>query len=73
VGRTTISFTLLLDAGKVAGEVRPDVDADEVLLLAGRRAHATCSAWSWTACAAATGGGRGSGSGGIRAALVLPA
>jgi AcrR family transcriptional regulator len=29
------AITLLLDAGRAAGELRPDVDADEVLLLVG--------------------------------------
>jgi hypothetical protein len=31
----TDAITLLLDAGKAAGEIRADVDAGEVLLLAG--------------------------------------
>jgi len=29
------AITLLLDAGKDSGTIRPDVDADEVLLLVG--------------------------------------
>lgn len=34
-GQVIAAITLLLDAGKAAGAVRPDVDADEVLLLLG--------------------------------------
>jgi AcrR family transcriptional regulator len=34
-GPVTGAITLLLDAGQAAGEIRPDVDADEVLLLVG--------------------------------------
>ena len=33
--KTTAVMTLLLDAGKKAGVVRPDIDADELLLLVG--------------------------------------
>ena len=32
-GPVTGAITRLLDAGQAAGEIRPDVDADEVLLL----------------------------------------
>jgi hypothetical protein len=31
----TAAITLLLDAGQQAGTLRPDVDADELLLLVG--------------------------------------
>jgi AcrR family transcriptional regulator len=34
-GRVTAAITLLLEAGQQAGTLRPDVDADEVLLLVG--------------------------------------
>lgn len=34
-GPVVDAITLLLDAGKEAGTIRPDVDADEVLLLVG--------------------------------------
>jgi AcrR family transcriptional regulator len=34
-GPVTEAITLLLRAGQAAGEIRPDVDADEVLLLVG--------------------------------------
>ena len=34
-GPVTDAITLLLGAGQAAGEIRPDVDADEVLLLVG--------------------------------------
>lgn len=32
-GRVIAAITLLLDAGKAAGELRPDIDAEELLLL----------------------------------------
>ncbi len=34
-GQVIDAITLLLDAGKATGDLRPDIDADEVLLLVG--------------------------------------